>query len=90
MLPSEASVEAIPGMYVPPYSMLRPGSVLVLPVVGAMLLPVLVPLPAALTLPAALLVPGPRIARAPLLHGVRGRRGPRHACPRWGCCICCG
>ena len=75
MLPSEVSVKAIPrDVPAAVTSTLCPGSVLVVPVVGAMLVPVLVPLPATLSLPAALLVPGPRVARAPLLHGVRARR----------------
>jgi hypothetical protein len=85
MLPSEASVEAIPrDVPAAVAATLRPGSVLVLPVVGAMPLPVLVPLPATLTLPAALLVPGPRVARAPLLHGVRARRGSAPRLPALG------
>jgi hypothetical protein len=54
---------------------LPPGSVLVLPLVGAMLLPVLVPLPATLALPATLLVPGSRVARVARLGSVcAGRR----------------
>ena len=85
MLRSEASVEAISrDVRAAVASALRPGSVLVLPVVGAMLPPVLVPLPATLTLPAALLVPCARVARAPLLHGVRGRRGAAPRLPALG------
>lgn len=75
MLPSEVSLESAGRDVVAAVAAaLAPGSVLALPLVGAVLLPVLVSLPATLALPASVLVPGPRVALVTRLGSVCARR----------------